>query len=165
MAAQHTSRPRPGTSFRLINFLSGSTPPKSAKRKRLPSNPRKKSSSRRGTFFFFYFCFNVFFGRFRTMYEVNFFTFFFHARKADSALARNPPFICTRWHPSLRIHKIAMHELRVSFSGQQDSKFMLCAFSDSLFLLYDMNNCSSTWHCWRQKSHSIDTVYVVHVGP
>ena len=42
MAAQRTSRPRPGTSFCLINFLSGSTPPESAKRKRLPSSPRKK---------------------------------------------------------------------------------------------------------------------------
>ena len=56
MAAQHTSRPRPGSRFCLINFLSGSTPPKSAKRKRLPSSPsKKKSSSRRGTFFFTFF--------------------------------------------------------------------------------------------------------------
>ena len=70
MAAHHTSRPRPGTSFCLINFLSGSTPPTSAKRKRLPSSPRKKSSRMRRNFFF---------------------SFLFHARKADSALTRNPP--------------------------------------------------------------------------
>ena len=42
MAAQHTSRPRPGASFCLMDFLSGSTPPISSKRKQLPSNPRKK---------------------------------------------------------------------------------------------------------------------------
>ena len=60
---KHTSRPRPGTSFCLINFLSGSTPPKSAKRKRLPSSPRKSSRMRRTKkvraeeelFFFFFF--------------------------------------------------------------------------------------------------------------
>ena len=49
-------------------------------------------------FFFFFLLFsnvfkkNVFFGRIRTMYEVIFLlSFLFHARKADPALARNPP--------------------------------------------------------------------------
>ena len=70
MAAQRTSRPRPGTSFSLINFPSGFTPPKSAKRKRLPSSPRrkkfenaekKKRFSRRGTLFISDIFLNVFF--------------------------------------------------------------------------------------------------------
>ena len=78
MAAQHTSRPRPGTSFCLINFLSGSTPPKSAKRKRLPSSPRKtkfenaEKKKVRAEEELFFLKKNVFSGRFRTMYEVIF---------------------------------------------------------------------------------------------
>ena len=99
MAAQHTSRPRPGTSFCLINFLSGSTPPKSAKRKRLPSSPRKKkfenaekkSSSRRGTFsFFFNFFSNVFFGRFRTVYEIIFLFFSFPCPEGRFGFSSEP---------------------------------------------------------------------------
>ena len=42
VATLHTSRPRAGTTFCLTNFLSGSTPPKSTKRKRLPRSARKK---------------------------------------------------------------------------------------------------------------------------
>ena len=77
MAAQHTSRPRPGTSFCLINFLSGSTPPKSAvesEKKKLENAEKKKVRAEEELFFFGHFL-NVFFGRFRTMYEVNFLFF------------------------------------------------------------------------------------------
>ena len=85
VATPYTSRASAGTSFCLTNFLSGFTPPKSTKRKRLSRRARKKKSGMRqkGNFFFLPSFFFRVFGRFRTICEVVFFCF--HARRGKSS--------------------------------------------------------------------------------
>ena len=81
-------------------------------------------------------------------------------------LKRLPRRICTTWHRSLIIHNI-----HLLISRHQRYSCMNYAFQDNRNpssrcphsttpVLYD----GSFWHCGSRKSHSIDTVYVTHVG-
>ena len=92
----------PGTSFRRSNFLSGSTPPNSAKRNRLTRSPQKKKFGNPGQKkiepkkreLFFFACFlDVVFGRLWENHEVKFPFFFFPepGEAIHSGLARNQP--------------------------------------------------------------------------
>ena len=91
MAAEHTLRPRPGTSFCMINFLGGSIPPNSAKRNRLARWPQKKKFGNAAKkkvraeeeLFFFARFLDVVFGRLRANHEVKF-PFFFLSEPGEA---------------------------------------------------------------------------------
>ena len=93
------TRPRPGTSFCLINFLSGSTPANSDKRNRLarwPQNKKfgnaaKKKVRAEEDFFFFSACFlDVVFGRFESEPRSQIFTFLLPSPETPFSFSAEP---------------------------------------------------------------------------
>ena len=94
--------PLPTVGFCLINFLSGSAPPKSAKRNRMAQGSRKKkfgNASKKnvraqgGLFFFWTLFWTSFFGVSGRFPKSIFHFFFFHGGRGHLALARNPPWL------------------------------------------------------------------------
>ena len=90
------SRALPDVRFCLINFLSGSTPPKSAKRSRLTQDPppkkfensAKKQFGAKGNFCFLGPFLNIIFECFGTIYDVDFSFFIFFEAGKDIELVR-----------------------------------------------------------------------------